>query len=218
MSKKILLVATICFLLAVGTAYSAESREGNAFYTGARFGFQSINADVTLQQVGSDPTNDDWADYAFEGGAFVGWKRYVNKWFFGFEVEYMDSKAEVERSASYYRTTFKEGPGFSLSARGGYEFVDDTFVTARVGWIRREYTVADWYSSDYRYARDEDLDGVVFGLGIEYFITSSISILADFRYTEYTDEISYTHFRPTAWNTKFEPSTATFSLGVAYEF
>jgi opacity protein-like surface antigen len=224
--KKILCIATICLLLAIGTAYSAESkavkagsRDGNAFYAGARLGLQSVNADVTRQQVGSSVSlKYDYANDGFDYGAFVGWKRYAKKWFYGLELEYMDSGAEVEDTEPWFRTTFKEGPGFLVSARGGYEFITDMFCTARVGWIRREYSVDEQFDPDYRYKEDDDLDGVQVGLGIEYFICSSVSIMGDLRYTTYTDEISYTHFRPTAHNTKFEPSAASFTLGVAYEF
>ncbi|MBW2637889.1 MAG: outer membrane beta-barrel protein [Deltaproteobacteria bacterium] len=226
--KKLLFVATICLLLAVGTAYSAEtkavkagSRASNAFYAGARSGLQSISADVTIKDIessGSLARKFDYDNDGFDYGAFVGWKRYAKKWFVGLELEYMDSGTEVEKSDFYYKTTFKEGPGFSLSARGGYEFTKDTFLTARLGWIRREYSVSEWFDPDYRYKEDDDLDGVQVGLGMEYFICSSVSIVGDLRYTKYTDELSYNHFRPTAHNTKFEPSAVSFTLGVAYEF
>lgn len=228
--KKILLIATICLLMAVGTAYSAESKDakagsraGNAFYAGARFGLQSINADVSTRDIETPSLvtlKYDYSNDGFDYGAFVGWKRYVKKWFVGLELEYMDSNAEVENDEPYwYRITFKEGPGYSLSARGGYEFINDMFLTARVGWLRREYSVDDeLYYSDYRYKGDEDLNGVQLGLGIEYFICSSVSITGDLRYTKYTDEFSYNSFRGTLYNTKFEPSAVSFTLGVAYEF
>lgn len=228
--KKILFVATICLLLAVGTAYSAEtkavkagSREGNAFYAGVRTGFQSISADVTIKDIespGSVSRKFDQDNDGFDYGVFVGWKRYVKKWFVGLEFEYLDSDTEVEMKDYYYRTTFEEGPGYLLSARGGYEFITDMFCTARVAWIRREYSVDEWFGFDpvFRYKGDDDLDGVQVGLGLEYFITPCVSILGDLRYTKYTDELSYNHFRPTAHNTKFEPSAASFTLGVAYEF
>jgi opacity protein-like surface antigen len=226
--KKILFIVSICLLLAVGTAYSAEtkdvkagSRSGNAFYAGVRTGFQSINANITDHEVGSsfklidyDASND-----GFDYGAFVGWKRYVKKWFVGLELEYMDSSADVEMRDPFdsYGITFEEGPGFLVSVRGGYEFIADMFCTARVGWIRREYSVAERIDIS-RYKGDDDLDGVQLGLGVEYFITPCISIVGDLRYTNYTDELSYNAFHPTAHNTTFEPSATSFTLGVAYEF
>jgi opacity protein-like surface antigen len=228
--RKMLFVATICLLLAVGTAYSAESkavktgsREGNAFYAGARFGLQSINADVSTRDIETSSSvtlKYDYSNDGFDYGAFVGWKRYVKKWFVGLELEYMDSNAEVENDEPYqYRITFKEGPGFLLSARGGYEFITDMFLTARVGWIRREYSVDERiFYTVYRYKGDENLDGIQLGLGMEYFICSSVSIVGDLRYTNYTDELSYNSFRGTLYNTKFEPSAVSFTLGVAYEF
>lgn len=228
--KKILLVATICLLMAVGTAYSAESkaakagsRAGDAFYAGARFGLQSINADVSTRDIetpSSVTLKYDYSNDGFDYGGFVGWKRYVKKWFVGLELEYLDSDTEVEMKDYYYGTTFEEGPGYLLSARGGYEFITDMFCTARVGWIRREYSVDEWFGFDpvYRYKGDDDLDGVQVGLGLEFFISPRVSIVGDLRYTKYTDELSYNHFRPTAHNTKFEPSAASLTLGVAYEF
>ena len=224
--KKIFSVATICLLLAIGTAYAAETRDakagsrtGNAFYAGARFGLQSINADVSERQVGTSPTIEyDYANDGFDYAAFVGWKRYVNKWFAGLEFEYMGSNAAVENSEPWKNTRFEEGPGFCLSARGGYEFMPDMFLTARVGWIRRQYSVDENIDPNLHYERTDDLNGVQFGLGLEYFIFSSVSIVGDLRYTTYTDEISYDSYRPTLWNTKFEPSAVTFTLGVAYEF
>jgi opacity protein-like surface antigen len=226
--KKLLFVATICFLLAVGTAYSADikdvktgSRSGNAFYAGARLGLQSINADVSTKDIessGSVTLKYDYSNDGFDYAAFVGWKRYVKKWFVGLELEYMDSNAEVEDTEPWKRITFKEGPGFLFSARGGYEFITDMFCTARVGWIRREYSVDEWFQPDFRYKGDDDLDGVQVGLGIEYFICSSVSVVGDLRYTKYTDELSYNSFRGTLYNTKFEPSAVSFTLGVAYEF
>lgn len=146
--------------LALAAALTASSAHADAT------SFDGFYGGLAIGSVGFDP-NFSAADFdnAIGYELFAGYNHAVNSaWVVGGELSFGASQGH-DMSGSPTVVDFEDM--ITLSARAGYVF-DNTMIYGRVGYQTGTLAISTS-------AVTPDLDGVIFGLGVEHMFTESVS-------------------------------------------
>ena len=177
---------TILFLAASVSAFSFAQQASAQDFTGPRVevtaGYDTTNAD---DGIAATPNKLD----GLRIGGAVGYDFAVgNTVRVGVEADagfLTSGDNRYNAGASSYRIT--TGRDLGVSLRAGAKVGDKTFLYAKGGWANSQYRVrstgpvADVRSNE---------DGWRIGAGVEHMITDKIYAKAEYRYTDYGDDVS----------------------------
>jgi outer membrane immunogenic protein len=166
-------------------------------YVGGDIGYTFGNYDI------DDPAGPDGeVDLdGWEGGLFVGYGfSHDISWlgsYLGVEAGYEWSGADDDFAGIGY----EKDHAWNLSLRPGFTVYDDVLAYGIIGYSRAEFQGG---------ADDEDLDGLLLGLGGEFDTNSLIKLRLEYTYANYEDA--------NLSGADFDGHENQFKLGVVYRF
>lgn len=149
------LTSAIALSVAFASSASADALDFDGFYGGLSLGFVELDPNFSASSV----------DSAFGYDVFLGYNHALNsQWIVGAELSY---GASGDHDVSGSATVVNLENMVTLSARAGYVF-DQTMVFGRIGYQTGDLSVSTS-------ATTPDLDGAIFGLGVEHMFSESVS-------------------------------------------
>lgn len=149
------LTSAIALSFAFASTASADALDFDGFYGGLSLGFVGLDPNFSASSV----------DSAVGYDVFVGYNHALNsQWIVGAELSY---GASGDHDVSGSATVVNLEDMVTLSARAGYVF-DRTMIFGRLGYQTGEMSVSTS-------ALAPDLDGPIFGLGVEHMFSDSVS-------------------------------------------
>ena len=149
------LSSALALTVALASSASADATSFDGFYGGLSLG------SVALDPNFSTATVDSAVGYEL----FFGYNHAINnEWVVGGELSFGTSG---EHSVSGSATVVDLENMVTISARAGYVF-DNTMIYGRVGYQTGELAISTAPITP-------DLDGAIFGLGVEHMFTESVS-------------------------------------------
>lgn len=161
-------------------------------YGGAALGYSSANTSASLDAVGfgSLVSVDNLGADGVSGGLTAGCDWHSGGWLIGGWGDYTWHSAEFEVSSPLIGGNLLEMSienQWSLGGRAGYFVAPQTLVYGLIGFTRVE--TSDISSPALGGSLSTpDMDGIVYGGGIEVEIAPQIVLGAEYRYTDLRDE------------------------------
>ncbi|WP_066800133.1 outer membrane protein [Sphingomonas soli] len=183
---------TVLFLLASVSALSFAQQAAAQDFTGPRVevnaGYDSSNADDGV------PATPNKLDGVRVGGA-IGYDVALGERFrVGVEADagfLVSGDNRYTSGAGAYRIT--TGRDLGLSLRAGAKVGDKTFLYAKGGWTNSQYraraTIVGTTGTTKTDVRSNE-DGWRIGAGVEHMLTDKIYAKAEYRYTDYGNDVS----------------------------
>jgi opacity protein-like surface antigen len=209
--------------MAVTMALSAPvcaQQSGVAWYAGAGLGYDKLSND--LQNLPGGIPTSSYSDEDIGYGIFGGVKNYVGNWFYGGELGLSGSNAKsVGLSDGFTREGELEvNYDLSLSARGGYQIVQNIYLTGRIGYVNTDFDYRALIGGTPFDTGSESLSGWRAGLGFEWFVSPNISLSLEYAHTEYSGDIIT--MPDSTISMQFigfsDVSRDAFTIGAAYQF
>jgi opacity protein-like surface antigen len=164
---------------------------GSVLYTELENRYKKIPSALLPNDTGEFRGDDSAAALKLFGGARWG----VGKGFYGLEFAYEGGQSESEiilfpMNLPSDKSILKDGASFSFSLMGGYEFLQNTYVTGRVGYISTEFDYETSSDSNPVYGSGGDtLSGVQLAIGVEHNFTDTFGMRIEYSVADYSGEI-----------------------------
>ncbi len=187
-------------LLATGITSSAFAQSSttpfSGLYFGGQVGYDSYKADYNVGGISGDFGLD-----GIQGGIFAGYNFRMDNFVLGLEGQFGLSDADSTFSDGIDTITTRAKESYSLTARAGALITDSTLAYVHGGWVKTKFKISDGFVSD-----SGRLDGWKLGVGLETLISETVSLRAEYAYSDYE-------------NTGIiEPKNSAFQLGLAWHF
>lgn len=145
------------------------------------------------------------------GGVVLGWDLEVDDWHLAVEGEFTFSGASlsetVDVGGDIYTASLDIKRTLGLAARYGYAFGGDALLYGRIGWSKTnlEATAA---GPGFALTASTNLNGLSYGAGLEWAITTRVSLRGEYIRTNYEKILGE----------PLEPSRDAFRGGIALRF
>jgi outer membrane immunogenic protein len=163
-----------------------QSSKWTGFYVGVYGGYSFAND--TRANVGTKNFKFNGAD-GFIGGLQAGYDHQVDSYVIGAagDFGYNGVSKSWMNPTNDYKNKVEGNYSGSLRARAGYLVTNDLLVYATSGWafISVKLSGDDVPSVGDLKTQTKTLNGYTVGAGIEYKITSNVSINTEYRYSDY---------------------------------
>ena len=242
--KKLLLISSLISLLSFSSTISAQAKSRfDGFYAGGELGYvkgEDKGLEFSkLSTVGK--TFYQYKGYSYEAsldgaslGIFAGFNKEIkNNLIVGAEIDYSDyldastttymKQHDIVDVKYPFKTSLKES--MSLRLKIGKSFNQDKtlgYLTAGFATINIERTYVDGYNFD-SFAKTKRHEGFTIGAGIEHFISSKISLRAEYRYSDYGKVTipsgeGFGSTNPHKYHERVRYYDQSLRIGVAYHF
>jgi len=218
-------VSKLCLALCVfGASAQAGGVGKDGFYLGAILGVNSPTVQSTVTDTGGlDTFSTDINKAGLMFGLHGGWRMHVEGGFHGVEASYKDSTAKGTYNMGSLGGGFKTNASFDLSYKGGYAIAPETYVTGRLGygWLRASHQVFGSSFVD-NGSFNHTLGYVLAGLGVEHYLSKSLSLSGEYLYRHATEDAKkrhmYTDNSGDYTDIKGEYSDHSFVVAINYFF
>jgi opacity protein-like surface antigen len=152
-------------------------------------------------------------------GGFLGLRTGTGPWLFGAELGLELGSAEADGDLVPGRPAgIEEDYGYVLSLLGGYQVSEPVRLFARLGYTTTRVDFRTAEGSTVYGDGSEDLAGLTVGLGLDYRLSGTLSLRAEYAMTDYDDSIETTvgsTVEPVVFD---DISRDAFTIGVAVDF
>lgn len=189
------------------------------FYVGGQLGHNTLATHTSEQRTDGGSDDARYGEAGFAGGVFGGYGWNVKRWYLGLELDADNSNADWyhQKSKSDSRTTsLEKNQSIGASLRAGRALHNNSLLYARVGAVRTDfdafYTLND--APQNAYDNDFSLNGLRFGVGVEFDLTEQLFARMDYTVTNYEGK----NLVSTGFNEDYSVDDALFNLGVGWRF
>ena len=149
------------------------------------------------------------------GGVAIGWDLEVDDWHLAVEGEYVWSGASATEitntGGDVFTSTLHVKRSIGLAARYGYAFGGDILLYGRLGWTKTKIGFA-LTGPGLDLAASTSVNGLSYGAGVEWAITTRVSLRGEYIRTNYENILEDILGLP------LEPSRDAFRGGIALRF
>ncbi|WP_135080379.1 outer membrane beta-barrel protein [Terasakiella sp. SH-1] len=178
----------------------------DGFYAGASLGYGGTDYDAKTNEA-NNPENM-LGGVSTEYGLKGGYGLTLNDFYLGGELAYAYTPKDDFQYLSANTVSMVRRNEYSALARLGYKLSDRTLPYILAGVSRAEFDQGKGSNSEmHRW-----LNGVTFGLGLEYFLTENVSARIETKHTKFED------FEYTISEDTFAPTTMTSNIALTYHF
>ena len=193
--------------------FAAPAYAGTSCYVGATVGYSVASADVSLD-VPLVAFGDGLSAESANGGFTAGCDYRVNRFLIGGWADYTWHGADFKASIVGIPIAEVElERQWSIGGRIGSYVTDNTLLYGLIGYTRVSTSDLTWLGDAFGIS---DLDGVVYGGGLEVDVGSGVTIGAEYRYTDLEDRD--VAIIPDALNLNLDTSIHTARVVAKYRF